>query len=142
MISTYDPTQVSILYGGQVIQGFSEDRMVRLEYQSDRFAPIAGCRGEFSRTKLVNKQGTLTIYLLSTSSSNDYLSNISNADYYGGGQTQPLLVRDALGTSVATATTSYIIKIPPLEFTNKIETREWVIHIADLTMFAGGNNLK
>ena len=138
--ATYDPQQVSLVIAGQIIDGFDESEMVSLDYTEDRFITRVGARGGVSRSRVVNSQGRMTITLMSSSKSNDDLSNLFNTDYYGGGGTFSVLLRDASGTSQASAKTAYILKPPPLRFGKEIGPREWIIQMDDLQVFIGGNN--
>lgn len=141
-IATFDPQQVSIILGGTLIDGFSEDQLISIDYMEERYITKSGARGGTARTRVTNRQARATIYLLSTSPSNDFLSSLFNSDYYGGGNTVPFLLRDASGTSQASATTAFVLKPPPLSFSKDVQTREWLIHIDDLQMFVGGNTMQ
>lgn len=141
-VVTYDPSKVSVILGTNSIDGFDESQMISLEYNQERWIPKVGARGGTARTRVIDSQARLSIFLLSSSPSNDLLSNLFNADYYGGGSTFPILIRDASGTSQAFATTAYVIKLPTFSREKEIGSNEWGIHIDDLTVFIGGNSLQ
>lgn len=139
-VKTYDPKQVSVIVGSQPVGGFADGEFVTVERNEDAFSLLVGADGESTRAKNANRSGKVTIRLLASSASNDYLSELQVADELSGNGVFGLMVKDARGTSIYTAATAWINKQPPAAFGKDAGTREWVIETDELIAFAGGNN--
>lgn len=136
-VRTYDPKLVSIALGTILLEGFSVNQMISVEYDENNFFKRKGARGGFSRTRNASQMGMLTVFLAQTSPSNEALQNAFNADYFGGGATLPLLGRDAGGTSVFKGSGCYVEKLPTMEYGDQEGDREWNIVVPELFLFHG-----
>ena len=99
----------------------------------------AGATGEATRVKSNDKSGTISITLQQSSPSNDDLSTIALADELSNTGLRPFLMKDNLGTTIYTAPTAFIEKIPAGGFGKTQKDRVWVIKTNNLIAFLGGN---
>lgn len=138
-VKTYDPKQVSVIIGSQPMKGFSDGDFVTVERNEDNWTLMVGADGESTRSKNANKSGKITITLLGSSESNDYLSQLQLADELTGNGTFGGLIKDNRGRSLYTFATGWITKQPSAGFAKESPTREWVIETDELIPFTGGN---
>lgn len=137
----YDPDQVSVSLSGIPISGYADGEFVRIEKESDAFTDVVGTDGEVSRSKTRDDRGTVTFILMQTSDSNILLSALHQLDKNaaGGAGIGALLVRDAQGTSLYTASECWISKEPDVSFDREPTSREWTLRAAKLVSVHGGN---
>lgn len=138
-VKTYDPKQISTIIGALPVTGFSDGDMVRIERNEDLWTLMVGADGESTRSKSANKSGKITLTLLASSDSNDYLSGLQAADELTGKGTFAVLIKDNFGRSLYSAATAWITKHPNAAFAKESGTREWVIETDELIAFTGGN---
>lgn len=134
VLREYDPVEVSTIVGVRALSGFGEDSMVTIARNEDRFTEKVGTDGEVTRAKNANRMGTLTITLHQSSPLNDYMSGLAAA-----GSVFPVTVIDNNGTSLHFGEQAWIKTEPEASFNKETGDMEWVISIADLDMFFGGN---
>lgn len=139
-VKTYDPKQVQLIIGGNQIGGFADGEFINAERDEDAFTKVTGADGETSRAKSNNKAGSLTLTLAGTSSSNDALSAIAIADELDNDGIVEVYIKDTLGTSVLFSAQGWIRKMPAYSADKEITNREWVLDLANVDTFIGGNN--
>lgn len=137
----YDPDQISLLVAGIPIKGFADGEFLTLEMEADAFSDVVGSDGEVTRSKTNDNRATATIKLMQSSDSNDLLSALYNTDLKApnGAGVGAFLVRDRSGRSLYAATACWIMKAPDISLDRTATAREWVIRIANLERFDGGN---
>lgn len=138
MIRTFDPKEVSVIFGPYIITGFSETKC-SVSRAEDAFSLVVGCDGESTRVRNYNRSGTVTLNLQQSSPSNDVLSGIALADEATNAGLMPLLIKDNNGSTLIEATTAYIQKIPDADFGKDASERAWTIMTDNLVVFLGGN---
>jgi hypothetical protein len=138
-VSTYDPKQVAIIFGGFSLSGFADGSFVTVERNEDAFTLQMGTDGEGTRSKSNNKSGRVTVRLMQSSESNAILSGIAKSDELSNSGVQPLMVKDNSGASLYVAEQSWIVKMPSAEYDREASEREWIIETDSLQMFEGGN---
>ena len=139
-VKVYDPKNVSVIVGGKILSGFADGTFIKAERNEQAYTLKVGVDGEGARAKNNNKSGKLTFTLMQTSSSNDVMSAYAAADELGNGGAVPVLIKDHNGSSVVTALTAWVQKLPDLEDAKEISMRTWVMETDELIMFIGGNN--
>jgi hypothetical protein len=139
-VKTFNPKAVIAVVGGVPLSGFAEGTMITAERASDAFEKYVGTQGEVSRAKLADISGTFTFTLAATSSSNDYLSTLREADELTGSGIIPVSVTDLSGTTVLVGAMGWIKKAPKVEFGKSVSSREWVLDVAEFDVLVGGNN--
>ena len=138
-VKTYDPGQILVAAGGNILGGFSEDSVVEVERAEATFITHVGADGEVTRTRNRNRSGTVKVKLLRTSPSNDVLSAYALADEKFGTGVFPLTVQDMLGTTLHFGGNAWVERPPADAFEKEVNEREWTIAVGDLDMFAGGS---
>lgn len=139
MFASYNPKDVSVIFGGVPIDGFADGTFINVEFDEDAYTKVTGADRLTSRAATNNYAGNATITLQQTSASNDYLAAIWNADRRTGGGVVPLLIKDASGRTVIVAKNAWIRRAPAAGFSKQIENREWIIDTDELEWFGGGN---
>ena len=138
-VKTYDPAQVALIFGGVEIGGYADGTFVTVARDEDAFSLQIGTNGEGVRSKSNNKSGTFTFTLLQSSASNAILSAIAQLDELTNAGVFPAMVKDNSGSSIHTAETAWIQKVPDSEYSKEAGPREWVIRTNNLQPFVGGN---
>lgn len=137
---TFDPGKIQVIIGGFEISGFADGTFVEAGRDEDAFTKVVGAKGEVSRSKSNNKSGFIKIILQQTSPSNDTLSAIAIADEQTNAGVVPVIVKDALGTSLIFSAEGWVKKMPDYGAGKEIGNREWMIDAAVLEYFVGGND--
>jgi hypothetical protein len=138
-MKSYNPKDVSIIVGVKAISGFADGTYVLAEMDEDAFSKVSGADGEVARAKSNNYTGKITITLMQSSDSNDYLSGLAIADRVTGTGVVPVTIRDANGTTIVFAESAWVMKIPPVEFGKEIGNREWILDCSQVEQFVGGH---
>lgn len=138
--STYDPSQVSIVFSGVLMDGLGEDTFLTLSRNAESFTTTVGVDGKVTRNKILDESGTFTITLQSSSNVNDQLSAIYNLDRLtpGGAGVGPLTIRDNSGRTLLHCPEAWIQAPPELEFSQEAGDVEWTIAFSKIEFFAGG----
>ena len=138
-VKTYNAGDLSIIFAGIPFEGLADGTIVTVARDNPAFTSTTGSDGEGARAKSNDKSGTITVTLLQTSITNDFLSAHSRLDESNGEGAAPILVKDNSGRTVAQAETAWIEKPADIEFAREISNREWVFKTDNLDMFVGGN---
>ncbi len=138
-VKSLDPKKVIIIIGGIQVSGFVDGTFLNIGRINPMFTNGSGADGEGWRSKSNDKTGIATLSLLQTSKSNAELSALALLDEETGNGVVPMLVKDLSGTSLYSAETVWIEKVPDSGFSREVEGREWVIKTDDLKVFVGGN---
>lgn len=138
--ASYDPKQVNVIVGGAPIGGYADGNFVEITFEEEQFKKVTGADGLTSRAKTNNHSGSISITLQATSSSNDVLSLLWNADRRTNGGVVPILVKDSSGRTLAAAAHAWIKKLPDVAFGKEISERTWEFDCAELEIFVGGNS--
>ncbi len=137
-VKTYDPKEVSVIVNGNIIGGFGEGSMVRVNRREDAFALTIGVTGEGTRSKSNDRSASIEIELLQSSLSNDVLSGLATADDVSNTGAVPIEVRDHNGTSIYSAETAWVMKIADSEFGAEATNRVWTLETDSLQVHVGG----
>lgn len=135
----YDPSQVVVTWGPNLISGFAEGTFIAATRDEDGFFKKIGADGEVGRARNKNRGGSVTLTLLQTSLSNDTLSASQVADELTGLGTFPLLVKDLLGNTLLTAPNAWVKKRADAEFGKEISDREWILDCDQLLGVVGSS---
>ena len=125
-VTNYDPMKTSVVVDGLIITGFSDASMVVITRNEDIVTTTVGTQGDVVYSENANRSGVITLSLMVTSSSLDYLRNLANAR-----KEFMIVISDAnkTPTEVISAGRCRITKIPD---TKKEKTAGSV----DVTIFA------
>ena len=135
----YDPSKISVIIGGEIIQGFVPNRFVSVSYAENALTYTPGLSsGSVSRNP--NRQGNFSIELLQTSPSNDHLQRfITRARNDEQGWYFSVLVLNNRGGEIASADSAWITKEPDLEFSKTAGTKKWNIETGNLFLDLSAN---
>jgi hypothetical protein len=139
MLFTYDPKQVAMIVGGQIMSGFSDGTFITVTRNEQAFNLKVGVDGEGTRAKSNNKSGKFEIELMQSSSSNDVLSGYAAADELSSTGAVPVYLKDNSGRTICTALTAWVQKYPDQPFAKEVSTRKWILETDDVEIFVGGN---
>jgi hypothetical protein len=141
----YDPGKIILAFGVSPtpISGYAKGTFIEVERDADAFMKVVGSDGEVTRVRNRNRAGSIKITLQQGSQSNVYLSEMAELDENLGTGVFPVTVMDMSGQtpqSTAASTQGWIRKKPKMGFGGETEeTREWIIDLASMDMFIGGN---
>lgn len=123
----YDPNNVTVVFGGALIDGFADGSFVNVEYNNDLFSLSVGADGEASRSKSNDRSARVTVTLMPGSTGNLILNAAIRLDEATNGGVVPLLVTDlSTGTTFA-AEGCWVTKDPGSDFQTEAQTVEWVL---------------
>ncbi|MFX0205153.1 MAG: DUF3277 domain-containing protein [Candidatus Hodarchaeota archaeon] len=123
---TYDPSQIIVTFGGVPISGFDDGTFISVAPSSDYFTKKSGADGEVARAKSNDYTDEVTITLMSSSASNDYLSGIVLLDRTSNTGVLPLQILDLNGTTLHFWPSAWIKSRPTSDFGKEITSRAWV----------------
>jgi hypothetical protein len=130
-VKTYDPSQVSLIVGGTIIKSWNKVSVVKDE---DSWTFSAGTSGEVTRTKNLNRLGTITVTLPQTSADNGMLSAFAVS-----GALLSCIVKDGSGRSLHVMPEGTVVKPADSEYGKESGEREWSIKGSVVEMTVGGN---
>jgi hypothetical protein len=136
---TYDPALVTVSFKGIDITGFMDSTFIDCERDEATFTKHVGATGDVTRTRNRNKGGKLTLTLVQTAVSNDFLAAMHALDEATGFGYGRLQVKDLSGTMQFSALQAWIEKAPKIERAKESGSVVWVFDCAELETFAGGN---
>ncbi len=140
-VASFDPKEVLIIVGGVPISGYADGTFLEITQDVQQFTKTTGADGYTTRVKSNNYGATATITLAQSSPSNDVLSALAAADRLSNNGIFPILIKDMSGSTIIFAGTAWIQQIPDAVFGNEINTRAWVIEMAEADTFLGGNGV-
>jgi Protein of unknown function (DUF3277) len=138
-VKTYDPRMVALIIDGVQITGFAEEKMIAVKTHGD-INKVVGADGEVARSMSANRTVDVTISLLETSQTNDFLSNLHELDINTGNGMVTFLLKDLNGTTLISAKQCWVKKYPEKDYTAKVKEIDWIIETGQADMFMGGNN--
>jgi hypothetical protein len=140
-VVTHDFLAYSFNFGGFVVEGFTEDEGVTIEFP-DAFDYVVGVDGIVAFGKTNNPTAIVTFKLMSHSAANLKMSAYLAADVLtpgGIGVTNTLISNiGAGGTSVFQGGRSRIMKYPDISIAAMPTPVEWRVVVADLRPVVGG----
>ncbi len=141
-VKIYDSNQVSIMFAGRPISGgYADGEFVRVEFSNDGFTKVIGTDGEVTRSKSNDQSARVTISLMQSADANNILSALFNLDVLtpNGAGVAPIYIRDRSGLSLYEGESAWIVKMPDSSFDKGPTARQWLIDVANLKAFVGGN---
>lgn len=131
---TVNAKNIIITLAGVRIEGFADGDFLNIEHE-DSYADVVGSDGLVARSASNDGRATITLTLLQTSPSNDFLDALHTADINApnGAGVGPFTMSDLFGRSEAFAPETWIQKKPSVVFGREVGDREWVLRCAKLT---------
>lgn len=145
--STYAPNQITVVITQEssgiahVVSGYSEDSIVEIQRSAETFTMYTGADNTTTRVYNANTSATITLSLQQTSQSNDILSRLyeNDAASLSSDTMFTIQIKDNSGRSNYFSDDAYVGVVPNSAFSNSMNTRDWVIHAANLYSYLGGN---
>ena len=144
--NVYDPASVTITLGGHSVTGFADGSFVSVSQTENSFEVQVGSDGETVRSRSNNRSGTVTITLVHTSASNDFLRSLHSLDIAArsrevginseGAGIRSFQIKDLNGNTLISANSTWISKYPDVEFDRESTSREWEL-TTDKLVFEG-----
>lgn len=126
-MSSYNPANVQILFGGIPIDGFAPDSFVTFTWQSEGAQTFAGARGDAVTVEDNNKNGELTFRLMATGVGRSVGSALATYANLGGPGLPLAMICSDTGEAFICAEAK-IKRAPNAEFaTGAAPIREWTI---------------
>lgn len=135
---TFDPAQISVVFGTSPVVGFAEDTMINIEIEDPQYNNNTDIHGNVTRYKVNKNTAKITLTLTQESSSNELLSNYAELDRVSDAGSFPVMIKDPNGTTLFTSTSAYVEQIPTIEYGAEAKTREWVVKATSVTKYIGG----
>jgi len=132
-VTTYDPKKVIITFGGIPLGGFVNGTFVNVTASTPRFTKVVGADGEVSRSKSADNTSEITITLMQSSLSNQYLSGLTTVDKLTGKGILPFTITDLNGGTLKFWPQAWITTDPDLDFAAELGEREWTFHTGQVS---------
>lgn len=148
-VATYSPNDLTIIISQEssgishVCSGFSEDSIVQIERNAETFTMYTGADNYSTRIYNANNSAKVTLSVQQSSATNDILSRMYQNDAASRNSSGlfSITIKDNSGRSTYFSDDAYIGVVPNSNFSNSMQTRDWVIHAHNLETLIGGNGL-
>jgi hypothetical protein len=143
LLGSYSPNDINIIIGGVPVSGFGDGDFVSAEFSTDAAVLKEGADGSPAISyKRGLRGGQVTVTLLQTSLSNNYLSGLLFAQKYGAGAstTIPIAVTNSQGGQVVTMPHAAFMKEPTVTYSAEVGTVEYTF-IGQLSVEYAGNEV-
>lgn len=138
-INDYTPAEVILSFGGYRVEGWDQ---ISIERSSPVFRQVKGIRGKHTRVREFDSSATITLGVMQTCSTNDYLSEILRRDAEWGTGRLSITLEDKSGGSIFSSEEAYITGYPKADFGEDIVFRPWTIFCQTTVEYNVGGNDK
>ncbi len=123
--SSFSFLELSVSYGGVPITGFAQGtKNIAYKFDKPLVTKKVGPDGEGAFNLINDRSGIVTLKLMSTSASNDYLASIYESLQVGVFSSLPLVISDTYGNTKLFGNFA-IEDCPEVSYGEEIEDREW-----------------
>lgn len=136
-VDTIDPKEVTVMVNGNVLAGFSADKIV-ISRESNQSEDEVGADGDVARRITNDKRGSFVVTLLETSKSNLVLTALARADELSGNGIFPVVVKNNRGQDLYIGASCWIQKMPDAAHGAAVNSRQWTIRTNNMNMTVGG----
>lgn len=138
-MATYDPLKVLLTIGVNRITGFASGTFIEVERNADAVNLLVGTQGEYAWAIGRDRSGIITLTLMHTAFSNDFLEVMARADELGGLGGRSALIEDLNGRTLIRAPEVHVLKRPTISYGAEVMTREWQVVAGAIDVRVGGN---
>lgn len=138
-VKTYDPSKVSVSWGGIPLSGFAEGSFIKVTPAEESWVKVVGSDGTVTRVRVKNDTAQVSVVLKQSSASNDYLSAVWKEDKKFGNRLEPFMLKDQMGTTKILAEQSWIVNCNSVECGKDLTNREWILDTGVVDLDIGGN---
>lgn len=136
----YSPEDVTVLLLGiKPIEGFSEGTFIKISKDVPSYTTSRSSDGKIARKYDNDDTYTITLTLMSTSPSNEVLDAWFKADRITRVAKLPIIIKDQLGSTLFTSTTTWIESPADVDFGTTITDRVWTLRSSQAVLINGGN---
>ena len=135
-VYTYSPEAVIFTFGGYVLSGWRDIKILR---NSKPYTQVKGIRGKSTRIRNPDTSALVSISCIQTGTANAVLSEIVNQDMNLGTGRIELQIKDLSGETLFNSQEAYISGFPEVVFGAVIEYRMWEIVCNTSSLVVGGN---
>lgn len=145
ILATYSPEEVVVVISNDkfshFISGYTEGTFLSVTRTVPHATLQNGADGHNARVVRAIKNCDVTLTLMSSSESNDVLSQLLARDESSrdGSDTFSITIKDNSGRTVMSSPQAFIGTSPDIDFGIEVSERAWVLHAIHLTLHAGGN---
>jgi hypothetical protein len=126
MAKNYDPKKVIVVFGGVPIGGYADGDFIEVApNDADGFKKQVGADGEVARAQSADNTHNVTLTLMQSSMSNQYLSGIRTMDKMTGKGCLPLAITDVNGVSLHFWPEAWIKGDPTWGYGKELKERQW-----------------
>ena len=126
-MNTYNPKKVTIALGNHIVTGYADDSFVAIEPSTEGVTKKVGCDGEIVRSISPDESYQVRIVLLPYSPTLKWLNTRYTMDINNGNGDFSITVKDVLGSTVFTAESAWITKLPAVAYGKENANREVTI---------------
>lgn len=131
-LPVYSAREVHCAWGIVKMEGFSDDNIVTIAYNSDMTTEKVGCDGKLAISVTPDRTGTVKIELMQTSETTRILSAILAAQNNSGDTSKivraAFAIADKSGSVLCTAQDCYIKTAPEVVLGVEQNTHEWTFY--------------
>lgn len=138
-VLTYDPREVTAIYGGQIATGFMDDSSIQCAFNKDQWTLVVDKDGNSTRVRNPDRSGRITITLQQSSPFNDSLMALVQADLQNNAGALNWVIKDGSGRTLIATAAAWNVKLPDVTFGTSLTGRTWVYETGILDMVIGGN---
>lgn len=131
---TYNPKLVVASFAGVILSGYADGQFIGVEKNADAMSLKMGADGESAVAVSADESGKVTVTVLNTSDTNDYLTTCANARTRG-----PLQIKDLSGRMLVNADDAWLTKLAPINKSKEVESNAWVFESGNLAVGNNGN---
>jgi hypothetical protein len=122
--------------------GFVDASFVTVSRDEDAYVKKIGATGDIVRVRNLNRGGSVKCTIQQSSITNDQLMAIYLVDQaFNSYTTYPLFLKDINGTTLIHAANAWIKKLPDVEYSKDLSSREWTIDCAAIDTYIVGGAL-
>jgi hypothetical protein len=141
-VGTYDPKMVIITYGGVPISGYADGTFVDIAPEGETFTRKTGADGEAVRSRSWKNCFDVTITLLQSSLSNQYLSAMNQLDRATNKNLLPLTITDLQGGTLCFWPQAWVEIPSSWGYGTEVTDRAWVFHTGPIATDNRGGILR
>ena len=140
-VKTYNPREVSYIFGPDEIGGFADGTFISAARNEDSASYQRAAKGSGTRTLTSDRSGRITATLQQTSPSNAvFASALAILELSGSNDTRNALIKDSGGNDLHEAATAWVVRQPDTEYANELSNREWIVETDELIMNTLGHS--
>jgi hypothetical protein len=138
-MQTYDVTKVSLVFAGQLVDGYGADAVVKVSRNEDGWMLKMGNSGTGARARNPNRSGKYEFTLLMSSPANAILTAIALSDELSAAGVGEVAVRDrSTDQGLCGSANAWITKIPDFERAKEVGEITWVLESDVVEIFHDG----